>query len=228
MHFWSDIFVLVLLNSISNAPKSWFCVIFTLDTILGPFSRVPHLKSGQKATQNRYRTAACMVLGPDLKWDTPKNDSKNIFRIKIMQNRDFGALEMLFSSTRTNIPGQKFIWMGENKYTNILFGFWLVWTRFAWSGLTYVSVGTWYVSGGSSELEILKILYFSSTSVEPKIYLYLVDFNFFWFSEKLWVWKARKSCLCSPWAWPTPLLRENVKRFSAKIRFGPPGWPAPP
>ena len=39
-----------------------------------------------------------------------------------MQNRDFGALEMLFSSTRTNIPGQKFIWMGEKKYTKILFG----------------------------------------------------------------------------------------------------------
>ena len=37
-----------------------------------------------------------------------------------MQNRDFGALEMLFSSTRTNIPGQKFIWMGEKKlYKNI-------------------------------------------------------------------------------------------------------------
>ena len=40
-----------------------------------------------------------------------------------MQNRDFGALEMLFSSTRTNIPGQKFIWMGEKKYTKYYLDF---------------------------------------------------------------------------------------------------------
>ena len=40
-----------------------------------------------------------------------------------MQNRDFGALEMLFSSTRTNIPGQKCIWMGEKNIKNIIWYF---------------------------------------------------------------------------------------------------------
>ena len=39
-----------------------------------------------------------------------------------MQNHDFGTLEMLFSSTRTDISGQKCIWMGEKKYTKILLG----------------------------------------------------------------------------------------------------------
>ena len=69
--------------------------------------------------------------------------------------------------------------------------------------------------------KISKIFGFVQTFFEPKIYLYLMDFFNFWFSEKLWVWKARKSCLCSPWAWPTPLLRENVKWFFAKIQIGP-------
>ena len=106
--------------------------------------------------------------------------------------------------------------------------FWLVWTRFAWSGLTYVPVGIWYVSGGSSELEILKIFYFSSTSVEPKIYLYLVDFNFFYFlksyeSEKL---ENEDYVLREHDLPPSPEKTWSV--FSQKPRLDPQIWCAPP
>ena len=46
-------------------------------------------------------------FGPDLRCDPLKNGSKIIFWIKVMQNHDFGALEMLFSYTRPNIMSRK-------------------------------------------------------------------------------------------------------------------------
>ena len=52
---------------------------------------------------NFFHTTVGTVLGRDLRWNRFKNSSKIIFWIKVMENHDFGALEMLFSCTRSNI-----------------------------------------------------------------------------------------------------------------------------
>ena len=71
--------------------------------ILELFLSDPDPKSGPKTMHAAVRTAACMVLGPDLGSGSLKNSSKIIFCIKIMKNPDFGVLEILFSDTRSNI-----------------------------------------------------------------------------------------------------------------------------
>ena len=83
MHSYHDIFDLVSLNNISNTPKSGFFIMLVLNMILELFLSEPHPKSGPKtmhALQNHID-----------------------FIIKIMKNRDFGVLEILFSGTRSNI-----------------------------------------------------------------------------------------------------------------------------
>ena len=86
------------------------------------------------------------------------------------------------------------------------------------SGPTYALICV----NGSSELGFSEIFDFSSPSIEPKIYLYLMDSKIFGCSEKLWVWIVHFWGLWCPGTWSTPLPRENVKRVSAKIQIGPP------
>ena len=59
IHFFHDIFDLVLLNNISNAPKSGFFTTLTQNFVLEPFWSEFHLKSGPKTYQNQVLRAAC-------------------------------------------------------------------------------------------------------------------------------------------------------------------------
>ena len=141
-----------------------------------------------------------------------------------MQNHDFTMLEMLFSCTRTNILWQKCIWVGEKKIHKI-------WHAFL-SGMNTICL-KWPTYAlrcvnGSSELGFSENFEFSSSSIEPKIYLYLMDSKNFRCSEKLWVWGVHFWGLWRPGTWSTALLRENVKRVSAKIQIGRLGRCAPP
>ena len=112
MHSCYKIFVLVPLNNISNIVKSWFCITLIQNIILEPFLSGSHLKSGPKSYQNPVLHGACMVLGPDLRRLSLKNSSEIIFWIKVIQNHDFGALEMLCSGTVSNLMLRKWIWIG--------------------------------------------------------------------------------------------------------------------
>ena len=58
-----------------------------------------------KATKTRY--GRVHVFGTGFEATLAKNSLEIIFRVKVIQNHDFGALEMLFSGTRSNIMLRK-------------------------------------------------------------------------------------------------------------------------
>ena len=185
----------------------------------------------ERVTPQRYQKLPKPVLhsrvhgfGPDLRCDPLKNSSKIIFWIKVMQNHDFGALEMLLRCTRTNILWQECIWVGETIYTKIRHDFLNGWTRFAWSG----PHTPWDVSTAHPSLDFRKFSNFLHLPSNQK-YIYT-----WWIRKFLDVLKSYESESFISGVYDArghdlpPLPRENVKRVSVKIQIGPPGRCAPP
>ena len=78
------------------------------------------------------------------------------------------------------------VWKKIHKKIIATYHFELVWTPTAGRG-RYTNQKV------RPSMKIQAFFDFRPTFSDSKIYLYLVDFKMFWFSEKLWVWKARKN-----------------------------------
>ena len=59
------------------------------------------------------------VLAPGLEAGRLENPPKNNFSIENIKNHDFGALEMSYSPTKSNIESIRCVKAGDKKYTKV-------------------------------------------------------------------------------------------------------------